>query len=556
MGERKMGRKEFMRIIGMGSAGFAMGGCAGLDKLFSGGRETSRPNVLLITVDDLRPALGCYGNRMVKTPNIDRLASQGMVFQRAYCQDSVCSPSRTSMLTGLRPDSTKIFDNSTHFRVYHPDLVTLPQQFKNHGYHTCSMGKVFHSQWDHAYCGRALDDPPSWIEPAWFPDVVRYYFTEEGERVARDIFARTAGCQLHQGGFCIHHRLMDLKDLSQVDPSGGRYDDWVNHFVIGKITEAPDVPDNLLYDGQVAAHAIEQLRRIQNQPFFLAVGFIKPHTPYVAPKKYWDLYDPEQIEPADNPFAPQGAPSFALPESQDHDVYVGTPLDRPVDEDLARHLIHGYFACVSYIDAQVGRLLDELDQLGLSDKTIVVFWGDQGYHLGENSRWGKQTCYEMANRLPLIASVPGMKAAGRETRALVEAVDIYPALCELANLPLPEHLEGFSFAPLLDDADRPWKSAAFSQFPRPVRVSEPHIRPQPEDLMGYSMRTDRYRYVEWRNVLQPDKTVAVELYDHKADPAENLNLVSDSAFTPIVEQLHRQLEAGWRAALPRSHGRP
>lgn len=555
MGECTMGRKEFMKIIGLGSAGFAIEGCAPFKALFSGGHVESRPNVLLITVDDLRPALGCYGNGTVKTPNIDRLAWQGMVFQRAYCQDSVCSPSRTSMLTGLRPDSTRIFDNSTHFRIYHPALVTLPQQFKNHGYHTCSLGKVYHSQWNHAYVGRSLDDPPSWSEPAWFPEVVRYYFTQEGERVAREIFARTAGCPLHQGGFCIHHRLMDLKELSEVDPFDARYDDWVNHFVIGKITEAPDVTDNLLYDGQVAARAIETLHRVQNQPFFMALGFIKPHIPYVAPKRYWDLYDPTQIEPADNPFAPRGAPPFALLESQDHDVYVGTPLDRPVDEDLARHLIHGYFACVNYVDAQIGRVLDELDRLRLSEKTIVVLWGDNGYHLGENSRWGKQTCYEMANRLPLIVSAPRMQAASRGTHALVEAVDIYPTLCALAGLPLPEHLEGFSFAPLLDDPDRPWKSAAFSQFPRPVRVSEPHVRPEPDDRMGYSMRTDRYRYVEWRNVLQPDKTVAVELYDHHADPAENVNLAADPAFAQVVEQLHRQLQAGWRAALPPSRSR-
>jgi len=510
-----------------------------------------RTNVLLITVDDLRPELGCYGNLMIKSPNIDRLAKRGMVFEKTFCQDAVCSPSRTSMLTGLRPDTTQIYDNDTHFRTYNPNVITLPQQFRRNGYHSLAMGKVYHSQWDQAYVGRRLDDPPSWSEPAWFPSVVQFYFTPEGKNIAREIYARTTQCKLHQGGMCVHSCRNSKKQLTEINLADPKYDEWKQHFVMGLVTEAPDVPDDLLYDGQVASRAISTLRRLQNQPFFMAVGFIRPHIPSVAPKRYWDLYEASQFKLADSPLPPRGAPAWTLPNEHDHSHYCDIPLDgAPLDDNLARRLIHGYYATVSFMDAQVGRVLAELDLLGLSDNTIVVLWGDHGYHLGENSRWGKQTCYEMATRQPLIIAVPGMKNQGSTSPALVEAVDIYPTLCELADLPLPTGIEGVSMTPLLDDPGRPWKTAVFSQYPRPVRRSEPGVLAGLDDKMGYAIRTERYRYVEWHYITRPGEIAGCELYDHQVDPTESVNLADQSDQAELVQRLHEQLQAGWRKALP------
>ena len=510
----------------------------------------ARPNVLFIAIDDFRPTLGCYGDQIAQTPRIDRLAGHGVVFERAYCQDSVCSPSRTSMLTGLRPDTTRIFDNGTDFRLFHPDIVTLPQQFRLQGYQSIGMGKIYHSQWDRAYVGRRLADPLSWSEPAWFPPVVRFYFTPEGERIAREVYAQTENCKLEQGGTEVHTRKQAGNDLKEIDLSDARYDQWTEHFVMGPISEAPDVPDNTLYDGQVADRAIETLRRLKEGPFFMAVGFTRPHIPYVAPKRYWDLYKREGFTPADNQYLPAGAPSWALLDNPDHDPYYGVPEGRFVDDDMARKLIHGYYACVSYVDSQVGRVLDELERLGLADNTIIVVWGDHGYHLGENGRWGKQTCFEMANRQPLIVYAPGKAGNGSKSSALVESVDLYPTLCELAGLPIPTTLEGTSMVPLLEDPARTWKAAAFSQFPRPARSSRPKVQAESDDKMGYSMRTDRYRYIEWRFVERPEVIAARELYDHQSDPMENTNLADQPAMADLVHELHEQLKTGWRGAKP------
>lgn len=508
-------------------------------------------NVLFIAVDDLRPMLECYGDRLVKTPNIDRLAARGVLFERAYCQVAVCGPSRASMLTGRRPATTRIFDNSTEFRAYLPDVRTLPEQLRVHGYHTAGFGKIFHSQWDDAYVGRRMDDARSWSEPAWFPPTVQFYFTEEGQRTAREVYARTADCGLFQGGQCLHTlRSPAAKPLAQVDVADPEYDDWKRHFVMGLLAEAPDVPDSTLYDGQVADRAVEALRRLRDERFFIAVGFTRPHIPCVAPKRYWDLYDPAQFKPAANPFPPRGALPWTLGEGQVNGTYYGMPRDGQLDEAQARHLIHGYHASVSYVDAQVGRIMGELDSLGLAENTVVVFWSDHGYHLGENGQWGKSTCLEMGTRTPLIIAAPGLKGNGRKSRALVEAVDIYPTLCELTGVPLADGLEGTSMAPLLADPARAWKAAAFSQYPRPVRASTPHARPAPDDKMGYTIRTDRYRYVEWHSLARPGEIVGRELYDHHADPEENNSLAGDASQEAVIRHLHGMLQAGWRAARP------
>jgi arylsulfatase A-like enzyme len=303
------------------------------------------------------------------------------------------------------------------------------------------------------------------------------------------------------------------------------------------------VPDTTYHDGAVADLAIKALGEMKqkDKPFFLAVGFVRPHLPFVAPKKYFDMYDAAKIELAPNPFRPKGAPGYAIGDGGEMRVYEGIPRGH-IPDDLARQLKHAYFAAVSYMDAQVGRILAELDRLELRDNTVIILWGDHGWKLGEHDAWCKHTNVELDTRVPLIISVPGMKHAGAHSDALVEFVDIYPSLCELAGLKLPDHLEGTSFAPVLEKPDRKWKAAAFSQYPR----SSGRKR-----LMGYSMRTDRYRFTRWALRHDPAKVDAIELYDHQSDPQENVNIANDPANRELMEQLTKQLEAGWRGARPR-----
>ncbi|MCX5659742.1 MAG: sulfatase [Planctomycetota bacterium] len=436
---------------------------------------------------------------------MDRLAARGLLFERAYCAQAVCSPSRTSLLTGCRPDTTRVYDLETHFRKTLPNVVTLPQHFKANGYHTQAFGKIYHG---------GLDDPASWSSPLTYPKNEWY--------------------QLPENRALMKKRLENLKDD----------DAKVSAVALGRIRGAPvecaDVPDNAYGDGAIADDAIEALRKIKDKPFFLAAGFLKPHLPFVAPKRYWDLYRREEIALADNPFFPKGAPALAGTTWGELRAYHGIPATGPVTDDQARTLIHGYLACVSYVDAQIGRLLDELDRLGLRENTIVVLWGDHGWKLGEHGLWCKHTNFEMDTRSTLIVAAPGQASAGtpgKHTTALTEFVDIYPTLCELSGLPLPQHLEGTSFAPLLETPDRAWKQAAFSQYPRGGGV------------MGYSMRTDRYRYTQWQE-QKSHKVVARELYDHQLDPEENRNVADDPANAKLVAQLGAQLNEGWRKALP------
>jgi arylsulfatase A-like enzyme len=471
-----------------------------------------RPNVLFIAVDDLRPELGCYGQSHILSPNIDRLAARGVLFSRAYCQYAVCNPSRSSLMSGLRPDSTGVFDNASHFRTRAPDIVALPQQFKLHGYRTQAFGKIYHGAFEKAYVGRTCDDPPSWSEPHWYGSP-QYYFTPQGIEVARQVYARK-------------HR------APSSDP-----DDWKREFVQGLATEAPDVPDSTLYDGQMTDLAIRALGELRGGPFFLAVGYLKPHLPFVAPKKYWDLYDRPTIDLPRPSTPPKDAAPMALHENGELRGQYTNMKERNLSEAQVRELRHGYYACVSFVDAQIGRLLAELDRLGLREHTVVVFWGDHGWHLGEQTLWGKHTDFELDVRAPLILSAPGRKAAGVTCGALVEFVDIYPSLCELASLPLPPHLEGTSFAPLLDAPGRPWKTAAFTQVVR-------------GPAMGRSMRTDRYRFTRWHDRKAAGTTRAVELYDLQHDPVELENIAGRPENAALVTRLTAQLDAGWRAARP------
>ena len=292
---------------------FFTAGCVQVDKGDNSGTAHRNWNVLFIAVDDLRPALGCYGESQVQSPHIDRLAQEGMVFQRAYCQVSVCNPSRSSLLTGLRPDSVKVFNNGVHFRNTVPDVVTLPQHFKNHGYHTQAVGKIYHSSFEPGYHGRSLDDPASWSQPSWFPGP-RFYHTDAGIEVARRVYGRRPDCGHGKGGLCIHNRWQPLSEQSITDPSDDRLSAWTEHFVQGLITEAPELPDIQLLDGTVTERALETLRELRDQEkFLLAVGFNKPHTPYVAPRQYWDLYDRSRLRLPSNRQVPKGRPRWPSP---------------------------------------------------------------------------------------------------------------------------------------------------------------------------------------------------------------------------------------------------
>ncbi|MBN2021682.1 MAG: sulfatase [Pirellulales bacterium] len=491
-----------------------------LPKTVFGADEAPKPryNVLFIAVDDLRPQLGCYGDASIQSPHIDRLAQRGIVFSRAYCQQAVCNASRASLLTGLRPDTTRIYDLSTHFRANIPDVVTLPEHFKKHGYHTQGLSKIYHG---------GLDDPKSWSVPHWMPKAQTHFDKEIRRRIQETIR------ELESQGIATQKRPLET------DPATGTVLRLSGRRTVhGPAWEAPDVADNLLHDGQTTDRAVKLLEKLnkRDKPFFLAVGYIRPHLPFVAPRRYFDLYPPASEMPlARNPFPPRDVPKVALYDSLELRGYTDVPDSGPIPEETRRNLLRAYRASTSFIDAQVGRLLDELDKQGIADRTVVVLWGDHGWHLGEHDIWGKMTNFEIATRVPLILSAPGRKHPGARTDALAEFVDIYPTLCELCDLPIPENLEGASLAPVMNEPARPWKKAAFSQYPRAGA------------RMGHTMRTDRYRYTEWR---RGDKIVARELYDYQTDPEGNVNVARDPDNKELVAGLSRQLAAGWRGALP------
>ncbi|MGY8770601.1 MAG: sulfatase-like hydrolase/transferase [Pirellulales bacterium] len=465
-------------------------------------------NVLMLAIDDLRPELGCYGNAQVQSPNIDTLAASGRLFQRAYCQQAVCNPSRTSLMTGLRPDSNGVTGNHIHFRSNRPNVVTLPQHFKQNGYHAQSIGKIYHgvfpdgaskTTWD------TMGDPQSWSVPTtrFGP---RYYYTESGIEQAKQSY------------------------LSSYRPKNPQPNDWTQKLVFGPMTEAPDVDDETLYDGKVAAAAVQTIRKLKDagQPFFLAVGFIKPHTPFVAPKKYWDLYDPEEIDLASRDSLPEGAPAFAGHGSGEIRRYTDQPNQGEIPEANRRRLKHGYYACISYIDAQVGKVLKALKENELEKNTIVVLFGDHGYHLGEHGLWGKTTNFELDTRVPLIIRTPGMKEPGIATSSLAELVDLYPTLAELVGLAVSEELDGTSLTAELESSDASTNDVALSQYPRGKR-------------MGYSIRTNQWRYTEWIE-RGTKRIVDRELYDHQQQkPIETENLINDSRFVAEIKELSKRL---------------
>lgn len=444
------------------ATGLIVAGILTLCPLLARGAST-KPNILFIAVDDLRPELGCYGAGHIKSPVIDSLAASGTVFRRAYCQVAVCGASRASLLTGLRPTPKRFLNYYTHAEKDAPGAMTLPEEFRRNGYHCISNGKIFHHTED--------TGDRSWSEPAWKPSVG-----------ALDT--------------------LDPKSKTLISKKGR-----------GPVFEAPDVHDSAYPDGQIADKTIQDLKRMKRdgKPFFIACGFLKPHLPFYAPKRYWDLYDRDTMAVADNQYRPRNAPA-SLKGSGEFNNY----HNRHIEVNSApwhRSMRHGYYACVSYIDAQIGRILETLDELELRDNTIIILWGDHGWHLGKHNFWGKHNVMHLSTRSPMIVSAPGFSAGQRSDR-LVEFVDIYPTLCDLVGIKtVNQGLQGTSFKPLLSQPTRPWKKAVFSKF-GPAR----------------SVITDRYNYAEFKN---GDRM----LYDLRRDVAENVNIAEYAEHQALVNEL-------------------
>ena len=444
------------------------------------GEDDRRPNVLLILVDDLKPSFGAYGATWVRSPSLDRLAKRGVRFDRAYCNQAVCAPSRNNLLTGARSTSLGIYSLGLHFRDVVPDAVTMPQHFKNHGYHAAGIGKVFHVGHGN------VNDTKSWSVP-FQPDKVIDY-----------VLRASTGGQLTREEALFSNR--PAKGL----PRGAA---WEN----------AEVDDDAYADGRIAAEGILRLQRSKktNQPFFLALGFTKPHLPFCAPKKYWDLYDATKLPLPKRTQPPTGAPRYAGKTLGELNQYTPVPRNPPLSEELVRTLIHGYYASLSYMDAQVGRVLDALDRLGLTQNTIVVLWGDHGYHLGDLGAWTKHTNYEQANRIPIIIAAPEVGRPGSASSSLVETVDLFPTLTELAGLPPPpgpQPIDGRSLVPLLRDPTTSVRDHAYHCYSRRGRL-------------GRAVRTHRYRLVEWKafegrpgNPTKPELESNIEpefeLYDY------------------------------------------
>ncbi len=464
-----------------------------------GGVAAERLNVLFIPVDDLKPTISCYGDSVAKTPNLDRLAARGTVFERAYCMQAVCAPSRNAVMTGLRPQVLQIYDLGTNFRRRVPEVVTLSQWFIQHGWKAEAMGKIYHvGHGNH-------EDAASWSVPHWQAKSIGYALPENRARGV----TREEALFENKGG-----KVSDL-------PRGAPY-------------ESADVPDNAYGDGKIADEAILRLRAARanpSQPFFMAIGFLKPHLPFCAPRKYWDMYDPAKLPMPERDTPPEGAPGFAPTSWGELRQYTDIPETGPLTPAKARMLIHGYYAATSYMDAQLGRVLDELEALGLADKTVIVLWGDHGWHLGDHGMWCKHTNYEQATRAPLIICAPGRKG-GQRTAALVEFIDLYPTICDLVGLEKPAHLQGTSLTPLLDDPRSSVKTAAFHVFPRSNREHGP--------MLGQAVRTERWRYIEWQKA---DGGVAArELYDMRDDPGETVNLAGKSQHSAAVNELSALLK--------------
>jgi choline-sulfatase len=452
--------------------------------------QALQPNVLFIVSDDLNTDLGCYGHELVQSPNIDRLARRGVLFEHAYCQYPLCNPSRASFLTGLYPTQTGVLENSTHFRKHQPDVLTLGQMFQQNGYYVARVGKLYHYGVPLQIGTDGLDDKPSW------------HRVVNPRGVDRD--------------------KLDLVHTLQKGQYGGTLS-WLN-------IESEDQEHT---DGLGATAAIKLLEEHHpektGKPFFLAVGFYRPHTPYVAPSKYFDLYPREKI----TPIMERQGDRDDIPPAALHD----RPKQRELTIAQRKEIIQAYYASISLMDAQVGRLLDTLARLELEDNTIVIFTSDHGYHLGAHGLWQKSDLFEGSCRVPLIVARPGNKHHGKSTVAITELVDLYPTLAELCQFDLPHHLAGNSVVRVLDDPNSAGKTTALT-------VAYGRGKQNSKKFLGHSIRTTRFRYTEWDGGKQ-----GVELYDYQEDPQEYTNLARMEQQAELVRTMKALLdEARTRAA--------
>ncbi|MDA3798894.1 MAG: sulfatase [Kiritimatiellae bacterium] len=453
---------------------------------FGAAANAKKKNLLFIAVDDLKPILGCYGVTNITTPNIDKLAKNGVIFSNNHCQYAICSPTRVSLLTGMRPDYTQVWDFKVRMRDINPDILTIPQYFKNSGYTSIGMGKIFDGRgcdgWD-------TQDVPSWSEPL--------------RMVGRNVI------------------YLNNKDPEK-KPS----------------TEIADVDDYAYKDGQITLTAIKELKSLskQDKPFFLAVGFLKPHLPFCAPKKYWDMYDRKDIKLPEYRKLPEGSPAYAFQDSWElKSGYTDVERGKPIPEAKQKELIHGYMACVTYIDKLVGELIEELKASGEYDNTVIVLWGDHGWHLGDHGMFCKHTNYEQATRSPLIFAGAGIKARGINCTSPTEFVDIFPTLCDLTDLKTPKQLQGTSLLPILDGKATSVKDYAVSQFSR---------NKDGKPLMGYTYRDNRYRYTAWiqkdfKNGEKNGPVVDEEFFDYKKDPLETKNFINDPVYAKEIERFRK-----------------
>ncbi|MGB3802365.1 MAG: sulfatase [Lewinella sp.] len=438
--------------------------------------EKLPPNVLFIAVDDLRPELGAYGRSIVHSPNIDRLAARAMRFTNAYCNVPVCGASRASLMTGIRPTRNRFVDYSTRIEEDAPGVTTLHGHFKENGYYSVALGKVLH---------HTDDREDDYNEPNWRPTV--------GAGKGRDYHSPKAMAMVAEG-------------------SGGR----------GPAFERGVLADSAYWDGKIAARAVDYVDKLAagDQPFFLAVGFMKPHLPFNAPERYWQRYDSVDFELPPTYFRGDGTPEELLHNSGELRNYLEVPEDRILPEDYARTLIHGYYASVSFVDAQIGKVLDALEATGEADNTIVILWGDHGWNLGDHTMWCKHTVFNSSLRVPLLIDAPGLVAG--TAAAMVEYVDLFPTLAELAGLPRPDQLDGRSLVPLLQDPDREWDNAVFTRW-----------------YDGDNITTDRYAYTEWRDTT--GELYARALFDHHTDSLETNSVARDHRYQAIVDSLSRVL---------------
>lgn len=457
------------------------------------GLAAERPNVLLICVDDLKPTIGCFGDPVAVTPHIDALAKRGVRFDSAYCNQAVCSPSRNSLMTGLRPQTIGVYDLPTHFRLATSELtandpqrgevVTLSQHFKNNGYLAQGLGKIYHIGHGN------IDDKASWSVPSWRPKGPSYVLDANVKNIVPDAKGKKRG----------------------------------------PATESADVSDETYGDGKIALETIERIaeaKKNPEQPFFIAAGFLKPHLPFVAPKKYWDLYHPSELPMPEVTSPPTDAPTYAGTSGGELRNYSDMRIKGPIDSSTTRHLIHGYYAATSYADAQIGKVIAAIDEHGFADNTIIVLWGDHGWHLGDHGMWCKHTNYEQAARIPVIIAAPGA-ARDASTSAMMETVDIYPTLVELAGIEPAPNLDGVSQAEVVRDPSQHVRDYVTHVYPRSSRL-------------GRAIRNSRYRMVQWKEIGAKPDSAEMELYDYETDPLETQNIASK--YPEIVATMNAELE--------------